>query len=71
MNSEGLGEMFEVDSADTSANKISAGVVGEQGWGGAQTRKRGPPSAPAEFLINTLFFLPQLFITLEGVVVVV
>ena len=44
MNSEGLGEMFEVDSADTSANKISAGVVGEQG-GCADPETRTPIGA--------------------------
>ena len=50
MTSEGLGEMFEGDSADTYAGKIPLVPRGaERRVPRAQTRERGPPSALAEF----------------------
>ena len=49
MTSEGLGEMFEGDSADTCAGKFPLVLMGgEQRVSRAQTRERGPPSALAE-----------------------
>ena len=45
MTSEGLGEMFEGDSADMWAGRrVSL----------AQTRERGPPSALAEIFVDAL-----------------
>ena len=52
MTSEGLGEMFEGDSADTCAGKFP--LVSMGGWAEGlafQTRERGPPSALAEFTL--------------------
>ena len=52
MTSEGLGEMFEGDSADTCAGKFPLMSMGaERRVSRAQTRERGPPSARAEFSI--------------------
>ena len=49
MTSEGLGEMFEGDSADTCAGKFPLVLMGaERRVSRAQTRERGPPSALAE-----------------------
>ena len=49
MTSEGLGEMFEGDSADMCAENFSLVSMGaERRVNRAQTRERGPPSAPAE-----------------------
>ena len=51
MTSEGLGEMFEGDSADTCAEKIPLVPMG--GWADRQAcadGERGPPSALAEFM---------------------
>ena len=49
MTSEGLEEIFEGDSADTCGEKIPlVSLVAERRVESAQTRKRGPPSAPAE-----------------------
>ena len=51
MTSEGLGEMFEGDSADMCAGKfplVSMGV--ERRVSHAQTREGGPPSVLAEIL---------------------
>ena len=49
MTSEGLGEMFEGDSADTCAGKFLLVLMGgERRVSHAQTRERGPPSALAE-----------------------
>ena len=49
MTSEGLGEIFEGDSADTCAGKFSLTSMGaERRVSRAQTRERGPPSALAE-----------------------
>ena len=49
MTSEGLGEMFEGDSADMCAGKFPLVSVGtERMVSLAQTRERGPPSALAE-----------------------
>ena len=52
MTSEGLGEMFEGDSADTWAGKFSLLTMGaERRVSRAQTRERGPPSALVEFIL--------------------
>ena len=51
MTSEGLGEMFEGDSADMCAEKIPlVSMGGASGGSLAQTHERGPPSALAEIL---------------------
>ena len=50
MTSEGLGETFEGDSADTFAGKFSLMSMGGRGNGQACTDgERGTPSALAEF----------------------
>ena len=50
MTSEGLGEMFEGDSADMCAENFRSCRWGaERRVSRAQTRERGPPSARAEF----------------------
>ena len=52
MTSEGLGEMFEGDSADTCAGKFPLLSMGGRAEGlRAQTRERGPPSALAKFFV--------------------
>ena len=52
MTSEGLGEMFEGHSADTCDCKFSLMSMGGQAEGLAcADRKRGPPSARAEFVL--------------------
>ena len=57
MTSEGLGEMFEGDSADICAGKFPLVSMGaEQRVSHAQTREQGPPSALAEI---SLSFLPK------------
>ena len=49
MTSEGLGEMFEGDSADMCAGKFPLVPMGvERRVSRVQTRDRGPPSALAE-----------------------
>ena len=54
MTSEGLGEMFEGDSADMCAGKFPLVSMGGRAEGSrAQTREQGPPSALAE-IINSL-----------------
>ena len=51
MTSEGLGEMFEGDSADMCAGNFPLVSMGaERRVSRAQTRERGPPSALAEIL---------------------
>ena len=46
MTSDGLGEMFEGDSADTRVGKIMLVPMGaERRVPRARTRERGPPSA--------------------------
>ena len=46
MTSEGLGEMFEGDSADTCARKFPHMLMGERANGPACADvERGPPSA--------------------------
>ena len=51
MTSEGLGEMFEGNSADRCARKIPLVQRGaERRVPRAGTRERGPPSALAEFV---------------------
>ena len=49
MTSEGLGEMFEGDSADMCARKFPLVSMGRVSH--AETRERGPPSALAEIII--------------------
>ena len=56
MTSEGLGEMFEGDSADTCARKFSLMLMG--GRANSQVcadGERGPPSALAE-IVSILIF---------------
>ena len=58
MTSEGLGEMFEGDFADTCAENFPMVSMGaEQRVERAQTRERGPPAAPAEICIYCLHLL--------------
>jgi hypothetical protein len=63
MTSDGLGEMFEGDSADTCGLKISASVNGgaERRVSRVQTRERGPESVLAIFLLlsSLVAFLPE------------
>ena len=60
MASEGLGEMFEGDSADTSAVKFPLHRYGaEQRVLCTQTREQGPPSALAEIVVP---FMVDLYI---------
>ena len=61
MTSEGLGVMFEGDSADMCAGKFLLVSMGGRAEGPrAQTRERGPPSALAEFLFSkTILFSCQ------------
>jgi hypothetical protein len=55
MTSEGLGEMFEGDSADTGAGKFPLVSMGaERRVSRAQTREQGPPSALAEIYNNKI-----------------
>ena len=50
MTAEGLGEMFEGDSADMCAVKFPLVLMGDERMvSRAQTVERGPPSALAEF----------------------
>ena len=51
MTSEGLGEMFEGDSAETCAGKFSLmSMVAERRVSRAQTRERGPHRRERKFL---------------------
>jgi hypothetical protein len=51
MTSEGLGEVFEGDSADTYAGKFPLVLMGGRANGQAcADGERGPPSARAEIL---------------------
>ena len=60
MTSEGLGEMFEGDSADTCTGKFPLTSLGsERRVSRAQTRERGPPSALAEFFSFLLIQNPR------------
>ena len=61
MTSEGLGEMFEGDFADTCAEKFPLVSMGaELRVNHAQTRERGPPSAPVEiYSLQCNFVLPS------------
>ena len=53
MTSEGLGEMFEGDSADMCAGKFPlVSMEAERRVSRVQTRELGPPSALAEILFN-------------------
>ena len=59
MTYEGLGEMFEGDSADTCARKFPLMLMGERANGPACADvERGPPSASVAILIN---FIPKMF----------
>ena len=71
MTSEGLGEMFEGDSADTFAGKFPlVSMGGRADRQACADGERGPPSARAEIAyINLFSLLPPLFKTTEGVVV--
>ena len=64
MTSEGLGEMFEGNSADTHAGKFPLVPMGaERSVPRARTWERGPPSALAEYfsfsLRPLLFYLKE------------
>jgi hypothetical protein len=67
MTSEGLGEMFEDDSADTCAGKFTFMSMGPE-WRvlRAQTRERGPHRRERKFL--SLSSSGSLLILPEGVV---
>ena len=55
MTSEGLGEMFEVDSADICTGKFPLMLMRGGANGQACTDgERGPPSAGAIFFHNTV-----------------
>ena len=55
MTSEGLGEMFEGDSADMCAGKFPPVLIGaERRVSRAQTLERGPPSALAEYFFRII-----------------
>ena len=59
---EGLGEMYEGDSSDMCGEKFPLTFWGAERWiSRAQTRKRGPPSAQAEF---SLFTFQQVLIVI-------
>ena len=61
MTSEGLWEMFEGDSADTCGGNLPLVSMGaERRVKRAQTRERGPPSAPAEILSNLVIIAAYL-----------
>ena len=54
MTSEGLGEMFEGDSADTCTGKFPlVSMGGRADRQACADGERGPPSARAEILCNT------------------
>ena len=56
MTSEGLGEMFEGDSADTCGRKFPLMLMGGRANGPVcADGERGPPSAPAEIIIIIRF----------------
>ena len=58
MTSEGLGDMFEGDSADSAPENFRSRRWGaEQRLSRAQTRERGPPSALAEIFFFSSFLL--------------
>ena len=58
MTSEGLGEMFEGDSADTCAGKFRLVLMGaERRVSRSQTRERGPLSALAEIRKLTVIYV--------------
>ena len=55
MTSEVLGEMFGGDSADTCAEKVPlVSLEGEATCQVCADRERGPPLAPAEFVILSI-----------------
>jgi hypothetical protein len=62
MTSEGLGEVFKGDSADTFAGKFPLVSMGGRANGRAcADGERGPPSARAEFYFINCIFLVVLF----------
>ena len=66
MTSEGLGEMFEGDSADTCARKFPLMLMGGRANGPAcADGERGPPSALAE-IFNIYSSFPYGFLTFDG-----
>ena len=66
MTSEGLGEMFAGDSADTRAGKFLLAPMGaEQSVPRARTRERGPPSALAEIFLHISFSWVQISLHVE------
>ena len=67
MTSEGLGEMFEGDSADKCAGKFPLVLIwAERRVSRAQTRERGPPSALAEiFLLFSACESQIIFVTVS------
>ena len=73
MTSEGLGEMFEGDSADTCGGKFPLTSMGgrAEGLACADPGARTPIGVSGNFFLFLLlgFFLPPLLKTTEGVVV--
>ena len=68
MTSEGLGEMFEGDSADTYARKFPLMLMGGRANGPASAYgERGPPSAWAEislfYTIIPLHWIKTIFVS--------
>ena len=62
MTSEGLGEVFKGDSADTCAGKFPLVSMGGRGNGQAcADGERGPPSARAEFVYKYNYDMTQFF----------
>ena len=63
MTSEGLGEMFEGDSADTCARKFPLTSMGAE-WrvSRAQTRERGPHRRERKFYLTFLLELVPIFL---------
>ena len=60
MTSEGLGEMFDGDSADICAGKFPLVSMGGRAEGSrAQTQERGPPAALAEIFSFVLIDSPH------------
>jgi hypothetical protein len=70
MTSEGLGEMFEGESADMCAGKFPLVLMGgrAEGLACADPGARTPISASGILGIFPFLFLPPLFKTTEGVV---
>ena len=70
MTSQGLGEMFEGDSADMRAGKFPlVPMEAERRVPRVLTRKRGPPSALAEFADTFLGHCVILFMNSRGYII--